>query len=57
VIHGSISDTFTQGSAIAFRLANRRAMMATVEGAGHLVPQEKPEQVGMLIKDFVKRQG
>ncbi len=57
LIHGEISDTFTQGSVVAFRLSNPRAAIATIKGAGHLVPQEQPEQVGMLIRDFVKRQG
>lgn len=52
LIHGEISDTFTQGSVIAFKLINRCTTIASVKGAGHLVPQEKPDQVGVAGQEF-----
>jgi pimeloyl-ACP methyl ester carboxylesterase len=55
VIRGENSNTFGKGSEEAFRRANPQAVIAVVKGAGHLVPQEKPEKVGVLITDFLKR--
>ncbi len=53
VIRGTLSDTFTAVSALVFRLRNPRAKLVRVEGAGHLVPQDKPELVGKLISEFL----
>ena len=54
VIRGENSNTFTADSEKAFRKANPRAVLKVVQGAGHLVPQEKPEEVGRLILDFLR---
>ncbi len=53
VIRGELTDTFTAASAEKFQRLNPRARIVTVQGAGHLIPQEQPEQVGKLIADFV----
>lgn len=55
VIRGELSNTFTADSEKAFRKANPRAAFAVVPGAGHLVPQEKPEETGKLIAEFLNR--
>jgi pimeloyl-ACP methyl ester carboxylesterase len=53
VIRGSLTDTFTDLSALTFRLRNRHAVQIRVDGAGHLVPQEKPEISGRSIANFL----
>ncbi len=55
VIRGELSDTFIQPSAARFARLNPQAQMITIKGAGHLVPQEQPEQVGRAIVEFLKR--
>jgi len=54
VIRGETSNTFTAGSEKAFRKANPKARFEMVQGAGHLVSQEKPVEIGRLILDFIK---
>lgn len=53
VIRGELSDTFVQPSARLFARLNPQAHMITIQGAGHLVPQEQPEQVGRAIAEFI----
>jgi pimeloyl-ACP methyl ester carboxylesterase len=53
VIGGELTDVFTAQIAAMFRQRNAQAQMETVHGAGHLIPQEAPEEVGKLIAEFV----
>ena len=53
VIRGETSNTFTADSEKAFRKVNPQAVFKVVQGAGHLVTQEKPEEVGKLIGSFL----
>jgi pimeloyl-ACP methyl ester carboxylesterase len=53
VIRGELTDTFTAESAAKFHRLNPRAQIATVKGAGHLVPQEKPDETGKLLANFL----
>jgi pimeloyl-ACP methyl ester carboxylesterase len=53
VIRGEHTDVFTEACARNFLRLNPRVRIVTVAGAGHLVPQEQPEQVGKLIKAFL----
>jgi pimeloyl-ACP methyl ester carboxylesterase len=53
IIRGEKSDTFSVGSGRLFHWLNPKAKIVSVEGAGHLVAQEKPEEVGKLISDFL----
>ncbi|HTC22116.1 MAG TPA: alpha/beta hydrolase [bacterium] len=55
VIRGETSNTFTTDSEKAFRKANLGAIFEVVQGAGHLVPQERPEEVGGLLMDFIEK--
>jgi pimeloyl-ACP methyl ester carboxylesterase len=55
VIRGETSNTFTADSEKAFRKALPKARFEVVQGAGHLVPQEKPEEVGRMILEFLGR--
>jgi pimeloyl-ACP methyl ester carboxylesterase len=54
VIRGENSNTFTSESERAFRKANPKVPIVVVNGASHFVPQEKPEEVGKLIMDFLQ---
>jgi pimeloyl-ACP methyl ester carboxylesterase len=54
VIRGESSNTFTAESEKAFQKINPSATFAVVPGAGHLVPQEKPEEVGKLVAEFLR---
>jgi pimeloyl-ACP methyl ester carboxylesterase len=54
LIRGELSDTFTETSERLFRKLNPHVQIVTVRGAGHLVPQEQPGQVGKLIADFLR---
>jgi pimeloyl-ACP methyl ester carboxylesterase len=53
VIRGETSNTFTADSEKAFRKAKPDASFAVVKEAGHLVPQERPEEVGRRIQEFL----
>jgi pimeloyl-ACP methyl ester carboxylesterase len=55
VIRGETSNTFTADSEKAFRKVRPHTEFVMVPGAGHLVPQEKPEEVGKLILEFLTR--
>jgi pimeloyl-ACP methyl ester carboxylesterase len=55
VIRGETSNTFTADSEKAFRKALPGAYFAVVKEAGHLVPQERPEEVCRLIMEFLGR--
>jgi len=54
VIRGEDSNTFTEDSEKAFKKVNPRVFFKQVQGAGHLVPQEKPEKIGSLVSDFLQ---
>lgn len=54
VVWGSESDTFFPAAVRALKKAHPRAHYQRVEGAGHLVPLEKPEAVGEVIKSFLQ---
>ncbi|HXL72417.1 MAG TPA: alpha/beta hydrolase [bacterium] len=54
VIRGETSNTFTAESEEAFKRANPLASFAVVKNAGHLVPQEQPDETGRIIADFLK---
>ena len=54
VIRGETSNTFTEDSEKAFRKANPRVSFEVVLGAGHLVPQERPNEIGRFIRDFLQ---
>jgi pimeloyl-ACP methyl ester carboxylesterase len=54
VIRGEVSNTFTAESEEAFKKVNPLASFAVVKNAGHLVPQEQPNETGQIIADFLK---
>jgi len=54
VVRGQDSNTFTADSEKAFRKSNPRAEIKVISGAGHLVAQEKPEELGQLLVKFLK---
>jgi pimeloyl-ACP methyl ester carboxylesterase len=54
VIRGETSNAFTVESEKAFRKAKPSASFAVVKNAGHLVPQEQPDETGRIIADFLK---
>ena len=54
LIRGELTDTFTEVSEREFRKRNPRVQIVTVKGAGHLLPQEKPDEVSKLIVDFLR---
>lgn len=56
VIRGENSNTFTANGEKAFRRANPTAVFKVVGGAGHLVVQEKPEEVSRMLKEFLEPQ-
>ena len=57
VIRGEASNTFTADSEKAFRKFRAGTEFAVVPGAGHLIPQEKPEEVGKLVLKFLETEG
>jgi pimeloyl-ACP methyl ester carboxylesterase len=54
VIRGEHTDVFTDLSARLFAGRYPEARIETVRGAGHLIPQENPEVVGALMRDFLR---
>ncbi len=54
VLCGQDSNVFTPESVKAFRKANPTAQVGTILGAGHLLAQEKPVQVGKRIAEFLR---
>lgn len=55
VIRGETSNTFTADSEKAFKKVNPKATFEVVRGTGHLVPQEKPEEVGVFVENFLTK--
>jgi pimeloyl-ACP methyl ester carboxylesterase len=53
VIRGETSNTFTADSEKAFRKANPSVRFEVVPGAGHLVAQERPDEVGRILQNFL----
>jgi pimeloyl-ACP methyl ester carboxylesterase len=53
VIHADQTDTFTPTSARLFKLLRPSTHMALVKSAGHLIPQEKPDEIGRIVADFL----
>jgi pimeloyl-ACP methyl ester carboxylesterase len=54
VIRGEASNTFTAESERAFRKAFPAAQFRAIPGAGHLVVQEKPDEIGEVVRDFLR---
>ena len=53
VIRGENSNTFLADGEKAFRAINSKVQLEVVPAAGHLVPQEKPEEVAKLVVKFL----
>ncbi len=53
VVRGAVSNTFTAQSEAAFQKANPSTVFRVVEGAGHLVPFEKPGPTADLVLEFL----
>jgi pimeloyl-ACP methyl ester carboxylesterase len=56
VIRGAETDTLMPGAVKMLRRRLPNAEYRDVPGAGHLVPMEKPEEVGRIIREFLKLQ-
>ena len=54
VIRGENSNTFTSDGEKSFRKVSPTAQFEVVREAGHLVPQERAEEVGDLISRFIQ---
>jgi pimeloyl-ACP methyl ester carboxylesterase len=54
IIRGAESDTFLLPAVRKVQRLLPGAVIHSVEGAGHLVPLEKPEEVGQLIRRFLE---
>ncbi len=55
LIYGKDSDTFRPAALAALKRRVPEAEVAGVEDAGHLVPLEKPDEVGAVIHEFLGR--
>jgi pimeloyl-ACP methyl ester carboxylesterase len=55
VVRGAQSNTFRP--AAQARMAHKlpQACFATIPRAGHLLPMERPDEVGAVIRDFLER--
>ncbi len=53
VIRGEFSNTFTAESEKTFRKIHPNTTFEVVQGTGHFVPHEKPEEVGAMISNFL----
>jgi pimeloyl-ACP methyl ester carboxylesterase len=54
LVRGENSNTFTSDSEKAFRRAAPQTAFEVIPGAGHLVPQEKPKELGQVLAGFLK---
>ncbi|MBI5082563.1 MAG: alpha/beta hydrolase [Chloroflexi bacterium] len=54
VIQGAQSDTLVEVGMNKIRKILPNAELHSIEGAGHLVPLERPKEVGKIISDFLK---
>jgi pimeloyl-ACP methyl ester carboxylesterase len=54
VVRGADSDTLGEAAVRALRQRLPQAQVVDVAGAGHLVPLEKPEAVGKLVRVFLE---
>lgn len=55
VVRGQETDAFVPVAARMMQTRLPRAEIRTIAGAGHLVPLEKPEEVGAVIHEFLER--
>ena len=55
MIQGAQSDTLIEVGMNKIKKILPNAEMHSIAGAGHLVPLEKPKEVGELIKKFLDR--
>jgi pimeloyl-ACP methyl ester carboxylesterase len=54
VVRGKETDAFMPAAARMMQARLPRAVIHTVEGAGHLAPLERPEEVGQIIRAFLE---
>jgi pimeloyl-ACP methyl ester carboxylesterase len=54
IIRGAQSDTFWAGAAARARRVQPKVRLEVLEGAGHLVPLERPREVAELVLSFHK---
>lgn len=54
VVRGESSNTFTADSEKVFRKVRPQTEVTVIPGAGHLVAQEKPEELGQILAAFLK---
>ncbi len=54
IIRGELTDVFVKPSADLFKRLNPKPEIITVSGAGHLIPQERPEETAAAIQKFVR---
>lgn len=55
IVRGAQTDTFFPGAARKTQRHLPRAVIRTIEGAGHLVPMERPREVGEVIESFLQK--
>lgn len=55
IIYGSLSDVFLEGCARKFKLECPSVELKRIEGIGHFVPMEKPDQTAQSIFEFLER--
>lgn len=54
IVRGGDTDTFWPGAARKVQRHLPRAVIHTVAGATHLVPMERPREIGEVIESFLK---
>ena len=55
VLYGRKSDTFLPAAARRFNRLLPRATMVGLEGVGHFVPMERPEESAEIVLDFLRK--
>lgn len=57
VVRGELSQTFLPQSLAAMRRRLPHARFAVIPEAGHLVPMERPEEAGRIVREFLEKVG
>jgi pimeloyl-ACP methyl ester carboxylesterase len=52
-VRGEFSETFPRESILKLEKVLKNCKIATIQGAGHFIPMEKPDQCSRIVKEFL----
>ena len=53
IVHGTEDNLFARAHAEAYAAGIKGARIVDVQGAGHMLPLERPEELAAIVRDFL----